>query len=571
MLYQKTQPDSNCTPAAMVVMASLLALSSVASAQPDAGTLLRQIEQAQPQPLPRQAVPSKPLEPEALKAPEGLTVVVKEFRFAGNTLLTNEQLAPVVASYLNRPVGLGELRKAAAAVADAYRLAGWIVRAYLPQQEIRDGIVTIQIVEAVFSGAVLDGAEPHRFSSSAALRMIDAAQPKGTRLNAGAIDRALLLIDDLPGIAATGSLRAGREKGETELAVKLADEPLTRAEAGIDNAGSRATGPEQFLANLNINSPLGYGDLVTVNVIHTKGSDYLRLAGSLPAGGDGLRIGINASALKYRLVATEFVPLHGKGTSGTVGLEASYPLIRSRLKNLYLSANADDKAFDNQAQGATTTRYRTSSITLGLAGNLFDNAGGGGVNSASIAIIDGNLNLDGSPNQASDAATTRTAGRFTKLRYSLSRQQVVMDKVSLYAALSGQLAGKNLDSSEKFYLGGMSGVRAYPAAEGGGSEGEMLNLELRWKLSPGFSVTPFYDWGRVRINRDNGFAGAPQLNAYSLNGAGAALAWQWESGATAKAVWARRLGNNPNPSATGLDQDGTLFRDRLWLSLMMPF
>ncbi|HEX5338405.1 MAG TPA: ShlB/FhaC/HecB family hemolysin secretion/activation protein [Gallionella sp.] len=554
-----------------LALAALLVVTSVAQAQPDAGTLLQQLEKDQPQLLPRQMAPSKPLEPAPLKAPSGLSVTVKEFRFAGNTLLSAEQLAPAVAPYLNRPLGMDDLRKAAAAVADAYRQAGWIVRTYLPQQDIRDGIVTIQIVEAVFAGAVIESGQPQRYPPAAAIGMIEAAQAKGERLNADAIDRALLLLDDLPGISATGSLRAGQAKGETELALKLADEPLFRSEIGADNTGSRATGPERILANLNVNSPLGKGDALIANAVHTIGSDYIRLAGSLPLGNDGWRAGVNTSYLSYNLVAPEFLALDGKGTSDTVGLDINYPLIRSRMQNLYLSANADHKNFNNKILGAITTRYRSDTISLGLNGNYFDNLGGGGVNSASLAYIGGNLNLNGSPNQAADALTTRTAGRYSKLRYALSRQQVVSETVALYAALSGQRAGKNLDSSEKFYLGGAGGVRAYPSSEAGGADGQMVNLELRWKFSEGYSLTPFYDWGHVRVNRYNNFVGAPALNAYSLSGAGVALGWQAEFGMTAKLTWARRIGTNPNPTATGQDQDGSRIRDRLWASVMLPF
>lgn len=556
--------------AANLLCMLVLPMTAQAQTPVDAGSLRQQIEKGQ-QPLPRKAIPAKPIEPAPLEAPAGLTVTIKTFRFVGNTLMSAEQLAPAVAPYLNRPLGLPELHKAAAAVAAAYRQAGWVVRAYLPQQEIQDGIISIQIVEAVFGGVVLDGGEPRRLSLSTALDMIESAQAKGENLNADGIDRALLLIDDLPGVTAAGKLRPGRNAGETELALKLGDEPLLRVEAGVNNTGSRSTGSEQILANLDINSPLALGDQMKANLVHTRGSDYLRLGATAPLGSDGWRVGINASTLSYRLVAPEFISLNGKGTSDTVGLEAAFPLIRSRLKNLYFNANADRKTFDNQANGAVTTRYKSSVVTLGLAGNLFDNFGGGGANSVSLSFIDGNLNLDGSPNQAADAATTRAAGHYNKLRYTATRQQVITKQLSLFAALSGQLAGKNLDSSEKFYLGGADGVRAYPSSEGGGSDGQMLNLELRWKLFKSILLTGFYDYGHVTVNRDNNFVGASTLNAYSLKGAGLALGWQWDSGLTANLTWARRQGQNPNPTATGLDQDGSLERDRLWARVMMPF
>ncbi len=542
-----------------------------AQTPPDAGSLQQQIDRERKPMLPPRATPERPAEPAAMQPAAGASITVSAFRFAGNTLLGEEQLAPAVAGYLNRPLDFAQLQKAAAAVAEVYRQAGWVVRAYLPQQEIQAGVVTIQIVEAVFGGAVIEGDPPLRLKLATALAVIDAAQTRGEKLNADAIDRALLLLDDLPGVTAIGNLRPGHEEGETELVLNLGDEPLLRAEAGMDNTGSRSTGTERLLANLTMSSLLALGESVNASIIHTQGSDYARLGVTLPVGGTGWRAGINASSLRYQLVAPEFVAFEGKGTSETTGLEASYPLIRSRLKNLYVNANADRKTFDNQSGGAVTTRYRTETLSLGLAGNLFDNIGGGGANSASLSLVAGDLNLDDSPNQAADAATVRAAGHYTKLRYAASRQQVIADDLAVFAALSGQQAGKNLDSSEKFYLGGAGGVRAYPASEGGGSEGQMVNLELRWRLPAGFSLTAFHDWGRVRVNRDNGFTGAAILNDYSLKGAGLALGWQADFGLSARLTWARREGENPNPTATGRDQDGSLVRDRLWASVMLSF
>ena len=547
-----------------------LHITGWAQTAPDAGSLLQQLERERRPALPPKALPSRPAEPAALQPLQGASVTVSSFRFVGNTLLSAGQLAPAVAEYLNRPLDFSQLQAASAAVAEIYRAAGWIVRAYLPQQDIVDGVVTIQIVEAVFGGVQLEGAPATRVSLTQIQRGIDAQQAVGAPLNADAIDRALLLADDLPGVAVSGSLREGTQASQTELVIKLADEPLLMGEATLDNTGSRSTGANRLSANLNFNSAFGLADLLSANLIHTQGSDYLRLGGTLPVGAKGWRIGANASNMRYRLVTAEFEALDSKGTSSTAGLEASYPLIRSRLQNLYFSASLDHKSFDNQANGVTSTNYQASSLSLSLSGNLFDKLGGGGANSASLALTSGQLDLSGSPNQAADAASSQTDGSYRKLRYSVSRQQVITDEVSFYAALSGQWASKNLDSSEKFYLGGSSGVRAYPGSEAGGAAGQLLNLELRWRLPEGFNLTGFIDAGQVTVNANNNFTGAPALNDYSLKGAGLTLAWQGSSGLSLRATWARRIGDNPNPTATGNDQDGSLVSNRFWLTASLP-
>ena len=147
---------------------------------------------------------------------------------------------------------------------------------------------------------------------------------------------------------------------------------------------------------------------------------------------------------------------------------------------------------------------------------------------------------------------------------------MITDSVSLFGSLSGQAASKNLDSSEKFYLGGASGVRAYPASEGGGAEGHLLTLELRWRLPEGVNLTTFHDSGSVTVNRNNEYSGAASPNDVSLRGSGLSLSGQLASGLSVKLTWARRQGKNPNPTASGNDQDGSLKYNQLWLTTSLP-
>lgn len=554
------------------ILSFALLMCGFAQAQttPDAGMLRQQIEQGLPPLRPPPAAAEKPVPPPSMKPLSG-SVTVSEFRFAGNILIKADVLQAAVSPWLNRPLNFTELQEAVTAVAKFYRDSGWIVRAYLPRQEIVDGIVTIQIVEATFGGVHFEAENIQRISLDRLKKRLDAAQTPGQPLNADALDRGLLLLSDLPGVQVSSSLREGKQQGESDVVLKVADKPLLTGDAAIDNTGSRSTGKDRLSVNLALNSPLGFADQANINALHTAGSNYLRLAYSVPLGVDGWRIGVNASQMRYRLVGPDFVALRAFGDSGTWGLDLNYPIHRSRLANLYFNSTLDYKTFDNSSGGATTTKYKLNALSIGLNGNITDKFAGGGTSTANLTYSSGNVDLNGSPNQAADATTTRTAGSFSKLRYTLGRQQVITESLGLSANLGGQLAGKNLDSGEKFYLGGSSGLRAYPASEGGGSEGMMANLDLRWRFLDTLSLTGFYDWGSVTVNRNNDFVGFATINRFSLRGGGLALGWQGETGASAKIVWARRIGENPNPAATGNDQDGTLIRNRFWLNASLPF
>jgi hemolysin activation/secretion protein len=275
------------------------------------------------------------------------------------------------------------------------------------------------------------------------------------------------------------------------------------------------------------------------------------------------------------LVTSAYASLDAKGSSTTSGLELSYPLVRSRSFNASTNLTIDRKEYLNLSGGATTSDYKSFPLTLGFNASGFDALGGGGANALSLYLTDGRILLDGSPTQASDASTSQTAGGYSKVRYVLSRQQQIDTGTSLYVALSGQHASKNLDSSEKFYLGGSTGVRAYPSSEAGGSFGQMLNMELRWQLPEGFNLVGFYDYGVVTQNAMNDFAGASAVNTYGLQGLGMSLAWRPGLGMSLQATYARRLGDNPNPITTevnqGADQDGTFKRDRLWITASFSF
>ena len=546
-----------------------LGTHALAQTTPDAGSLLQQNERGKPpEPRPAPPPPSLSQPPATLALPDGARVRVQRFVTEGNALLDDAALQAVLAAYVGRSLGLAELQRAAAAVSQAYEAQGWIARVTLPPQDVTEGVVRLKIVESRAGRFSVEG-KVSRLSPARAEAMARAHQQPGQPLNVAALDRALLLIDDLPGVSASGALVAGQSPGETDLIVKLEDRPRLSGSVAADNGGGRSTGAARASADIALNSALGLGDLAQLLLNTSQGSDYLRLAASLPVGLDGWRVGVSGSALRYHLIGDDFALLQAKGNSATYGLDASYPILRRVDRNLYLQLAAEHKRFNNQANGASTSRYGTQLVSAGLSGNSQDARGN---TSAALTLDLGRLNLAGSANEAADASTTQPAGAFRKLRYTLNRQQVLTPNFSGYLALAGQTASRNLDSSEKFYLGGPQGVRAYPVNEAGGSSGQMVNAELRARL-PGtrLLLSGFIDWGHVQVNVANDFSpGAASPNSITLKGAGLSLAWQGPHSLNLMAALARRIGSNPDPGPGGRDQDGSLQRHRFWLQASLP-
>jgi hemolysin activation/secretion protein len=553
------------------LLAGLLAAQAAAQTTPDAGQLMQQNQRNKAADLPRKGSGAELAAPVAtLNMAGGATVAVKGFRFQGNTLLSEDQLQRTVTGYLDRKLDFRELQEVTALVSKRYKAEGRLARAFLPAQDVTDGQVTIQILEARYGGTEVEQSG-QRLAPDQARAMMEQGQVRGEALDLVALDRALLLISDLPGVKASASLVPGSAAGETAVALNLRDQDLLSGQVSVDNAGTRSTGAFRANALVAWNSALGVGDQWTAQLSQNQGSSFVRLGASVPVGPQGVRVGLTGSALRYRLVGSDFDALNARGTASSLGLEASYPLIRSRERNLSLQGVYENKRLRNKANGADISNYKSDLLTLALLGNQFDDLGGGGSTTAYFGAQFGNLNLDGSPNQAFDAAGPRTAGSFRKLRYQLSRQQTLADGVSGYVSLQGQWANRNLDSSERFYLGGPQAVRAYPVSEGGGAIGQLLNAELRWRLEDGWRVTGFADLGHITANADAGFAGAATPNSYSLKGAGLSVDYAGPSGLDASLIWARRLGTNPMADARGRDLDGSLERNRFWLLVSQQF
>ncbi|MCC6200958.1 MAG: ShlB/FhaC/HecB family hemolysin secretion/activation protein [Moraxellaceae bacterium] len=133
---------------------------------------------------------------------------------------------------------------------------------------------------------------------------------------------------------------------------------------------------------------------------------------------------------------------------------------------------------------------------MSLQFDLRDSLGGGGTTYGSLAYTTGQLDLD-AVLQAAEALSAKTQGSFDKWNVDVARIQATsVNSLSLFARVSAQWAGTNLDSSEDFGLGGPNGVRAYPLGEGYGDEGWLTQIEARYQMGS-FVPYAFYDAGHA--------------------------------------------------------------------------
>jgi hemolysin activation/secretion protein len=557
-------------------LAALLgAFPLIGFAQVDAGALQQGLEKQLPMPSPL-ALP-EPTAREPLRQTQPtqgeVTFEVKSFTLEGVNLMPEASVQEVLKPWLGRPVNFDDLQNACNAVMDFYRKSGYTVQAILPPQKIANGIVKILITEAKLSSVFVDTPSgPTRFSKERAAEYITYANPIGEPLNTLAVERALLILNETPGVIVSSQLEPGDKDGDTAIRLQLTEPQWYQGKVEANNYGSRSTGANQGVIALNGINPLGIGDQASVNGIYSEGSQYIQGAYALPVSPDGLRFGISGTYLEYKNVSNYAQSASaGYGDAWTGGISLAYPLIREQGSNVNVNVNYDVKSYSNKnlLTMATISSYNINDATIGLSGNHYDSFAGGGVSAGSVAVVFGNLNILATSMQGYGQYTP---ANFTKLTFSGNRTQQLNEdgETSAYIGVTGQLSSANLNSAEQIYMGGPYAVRAYPVAQGGGAQGGIATAELRHQFQDRFTGTVFYDLGLVqqyKATYQNWQGLTNASNFYSLQGAGLGLKWDWE-GWNLGAMVAWQIGKNPLYSSTGqaVNTDGTTTNPRGWIT-----
>ncbi len=187
---------------------------------------------------------------------------------------------------------------------------------------------------------------PTRFSKETAAEYIAYANPIGEPLNTRAIERALIILNETPGVMVSSQLEPGQKDGETALRLQLTQPQWYQGKVEANNYGSRSTGANQGVIALSAINPTGIGDSASVNSIYSEGSQYVQGAYSLPGSKDGLRLGLSSTFLNYKNVSNYATNAGGGyGDAWTGGVSAAYPLIRQQGTNVNVTANYDVKSY----------------------------------------------------------------------------------------------------------------------------------------------------------------------------------------------------------------------------------
>lgn len=519
------------------------------------GGALPRLEQAVP-PVPRQGnlfeIPRVYDRPLGLE--EGPRIVVQAFKLQGAVDHRKHHVRVAAVQALldaardkqpRQGFSINQLQQVADKVAAYYREHGYILaQAFVPAQNVVDGVVAVQVLEGKLSGVTVEGNKHYPVSTLERPFKALIGQP----LDKDSIEAALLTLTNYPGLTAFGVLGAGRDVGTTNLTVKVQSEDRIHLESVTDNYGTQYAGKYREQVTLTLDDPLHWADRLKLTGLYASsfnGSAHGAYGGAdyeIPifSPNDSLHVEhlTNAYDVGAGTAGVSTARSTGKSQVDELGYRHDFERTRLSSASIGLAFNVKSATFDAPPTVIYDDKLTTARLDAQWEGvdTRFR-----GVDRAAFSYTHGFNGLLGAigaydPNTASNSHVSRlgASGEFNKYTLELQRLQRITQYTSLILRVDGQYSKDPLVSLEQFSMGGPDTVRAYSVAEVLAESGGVATAELSTGL-PGLSDRHAFGnstWGQVLqfstfIDYANGRLNAPvsstQQAITHLAGAGGSI------------------------------------------------
>lgn len=450
------------------------------------GDAVREADQARrAAPVPTTATPILPrlVEPQfTLK--DKSTMFVRSFKVEGPRLVGEGEIQAIITPYENRTLNLAQIYEAADKITALYRERGYLVaKAYVPAQNARGGVLRIKVVAGKYGAITITNHS--RVRSPYLQAYIDHALAGSEFIHKDGLDRAMLLISDLPGAGVPRvAIGSGRQPETSDFVFDVPEGRLFDGYLLADNFGSPYTGRDRLSGGINLNSPLEIGDRLSLFGIVSKNSELLngRIAYSLPIGFDSLRAEIAAFRTTYVLGGV-YTALGATGTADGESAMLTYALKRTREDSIYITGGYTHKTLNDNILGISTANRTIDLGTIGIARDTAGTFFGLPVaTSTAVSYTGGNVDFPDPAQRAINIAGVDTVGEYGRFNLTFLATLALSEKLSFSTNIRAQksLMG-NLNSSEQLSLTGFYGVRSFDEGLAADS-GVVVTPELKFAL-----------------------------------------------------------------------------------------
>ncbi len=530
---------------AFLAMCGFLLLPSKVDAgalQPDAGSLQQQLNPGLSTQEPKARSPFELPATPVTELPDSPPITIRQIEISGNQAIDTGTLHELVRDFEGGTFTLKQLQQASKRITEYYRAQGYLLsRAVLPPQQIEDGRLQLQVIEARYGQIQIENSSRIR---PALINATMASLQTGQNIAQSRLDRALLMLSDIPGGQISLNLRPGKQLGETDVLLEVLPTPAITAKLTFDDYGNVFTNRLRTLASVNILNPLHAGDVLSLSYLTTGNRlQYGRASYEWLLNGIGTRLGVGLSHLSY-ILGDDVSALQANGFGNTLDVWLRQPLLRSRRSNVFFYTQWQHNALRDRLQAVDIQTYRdVNSALFTLFGDMQDEWLGGGVNGLSATYVRGDVSFKDAAAAALDAAGAHTAGNFSKWFLSVNRLQNMSKRMQLWLAYTQQFAQDNLDSSQKMVFGGPYSVRAYDNGTLSADSGALLTMELKYLLADWqgpLQAVLFMDAAQAKVSQQRYLSG--QDNRTTLMGAGFGVSWTGPRQVNARLFYAQAFG-----------------------------
>lgn len=502
-------------------------------------------------------VPKKQAEPKLKEPPvakEGeKKFFIKRINLIGCEFFSEGSFRNIVEKYENKEVSISQLQALAKEIEREYLRRGVISAVFIPQQEIKDETVNLQVVEAKMGE--LKVADAKYFNSKRLHYYWDV--PRGTIMHYNKISQGIQKMNKNPDRQVKASLFAGTKPGTTDILLTPVTNFPIHATYTFDNEGVASSGKRRVGYGIRDNNFTGHDDIFLAGTSFGRSFSGTYFYHTLPITYDGTNIlyGYSNSASKP-LKEFSGTGLKSDAVTATFSLRQDLYSQSDYLGEVYFQFDAKDKTVRTNSGPLNRDRHRT----ISLGSNLYFRKVGSST-SFSGEYTQG-LAAFGASSHNNPLASRGSLPVFQILNLGAQHKRVLPFNWQGNFRLKGQFAGRKLASQDEFGLGGIDSVRGYPASDFLADCAVFTSTEIlipayfipdNWKLpyaeatlkdQTTFVTFADYGWGgrRGALQSEKGEA--------NLLGLGAGVRFSLFNQAFIRMEWGFPMGAN-NPSTEG--------------------
>jgi hemolysin activation/secretion protein len=405
-------------------------------------------------------------------------VKVERFKFTGYTVLSLGTLQSIVAPYEGKELTMAQIKDICLLISREYREQGYLLAwAYVPPQEVRDGVVEIAIVEGKVDRIVVGGNKHYsRDFVSKHLGPLE-GQPI---LSMDSLERALLILNDYPKMHAEATLKPGRDPGTTDIHIQVEDEYPIQYGFDYDNFGTESVSEHRMGFSVDFLNLWYMGHEVSIRAVvgaEVENLQYGRIEYRMPVGANGFRINAMIGYMNYQATGGLFDVIEPNGEGPIYSLSASYPILKSRETVVTIEAGFSGRDIQQRVNDFRQSYDHIRSIFAGASLDLSDHLAGRTVLSAQMRY--GLGEFMGGTMEDDEPSRPGASNEFSKFYASVMRIQRIVSGLFVIVKGTGQLTSDPLLASEQFGLGGAESVRGFPSYDYAGDWGYTASIELR--------------------------------------------------------------------------------------------